>query len=54
MSNSPQQTAPSSKVIYEQNALATFNLLEALRQAGDLKMLSFTSSSTVYGEASKL
>jgi UDP-glucose 4-epimerase len=42
------------KIHYEQNVLATFNLLEAIRKVGDVKVLVFTSSSTVYGEASRI
>jgi UDP-glucose 4-epimerase len=44
------QTEP--KVHFEENVLATFNLLEAVRKAGAEKVLVFTSTSTVYGEAS--
>jgi len=39
------------KIHYEQNVLATFNLLEAIRKVGHVKTLIFTSSSTVYGDA---
>ncbi|MEM3728455.1 MAG: NAD-dependent epimerase/dehydratase family protein [Candidatus Bathyarchaeia archaeon] len=39
------------KIHYEQNVLATFNLLEAIRKVGRVKILVFTSSSTVYGDA---
>ncbi|MEM3616449.1 MAG: NAD-dependent epimerase/dehydratase family protein [Candidatus Bathyarchaeia archaeon] len=39
------------KIHYEQNVLATFNLLEVIRKAGYIKTLIFTSSSTVYGDA---
>jgi UDP-glucose 4-epimerase len=46
------QTAP--KVHFEENVLATFNLLEAVRRAGAEKTLIFTSTSTVYGEASMM
>jgi UDP-glucose 4-epimerase len=35
---------------FRQNIQATFNLLEAVRKAGSVNMLIFTSSSTVYGE----
>jgi len=42
------------KVHFEENILATFNLLEAIRQAKTLKTLVFTSTSTVYGEASQI
>jgi len=38
-------------VHYEQNVLATFNLLEAIRKIGDVRVFVFTSSSTVYGDA---
>lgn len=44
----------SPKVHYEQNILATFNLLEAIRKVGNVKMLLFTSSSTVYGEPTRV
>ena len=36
---------------FEQNVLATFNLLEVIRLSGDVKSLTFASTSTVYGEA---
>jgi UDP-glucose 4-epimerase len=36
---------------FEENILATFNLLEAIRKQGKPKTLVFTSTSTVYGEA---
>ncbi|MEM3770007.1 MAG: NAD-dependent epimerase/dehydratase family protein [Candidatus Bathyarchaeia archaeon] len=39
------------KIHYEQNVLATFNLLEVIRKVGRVKTLIFTSSSTVYGDA---
>ena len=39
---------------YEQNIRGTFNLLEATRKMGNTKMLIFASTSTVYGEASKI
>jgi UDP-glucose 4-epimerase len=37
-------------VIYENNVLATYNLLEAMRKA-EVERIVFTSTSTVYGEA---
>lgn len=37
---------------FRHNITATFNLLEATREAGCVKRLVFASSSTVYGEAS--
>ncbi len=43
------QTEP--RVHFEENVLVTFNLLEAIRQAGGEKCLVFTSTSTVYGDA---
>ena len=46
------QTAP--KVHFEENVLVTFNLLEAVRRAGGERTLVFTSTSTVYGEASMM
>ncbi len=42
------------KVHYEQNVVATFNLLEAIRKVDDVETLIFTSSSTVYGEPDKI
>jgi len=42
------------KVHYEQNIVATFNFLEAVREVGDVQKLVFTSSSTVYGETEKI
>jgi len=44
------QTEP--KVHFEENVVVTFNLLEAIRRAEAVKTLVFTSTSTVYGEAS--
>jgi UDP-glucose 4-epimerase len=46
------QTKP--KVHFEENVLATFNLLEAIRRGKAEKTLVFTSTSTVYGEASQV
>jgi UDP-glucose 4-epimerase len=43
------ETGP--KTHFEENILATFNLLEAIRKDGTAKTLVFASSSTVYGEA---
>lgn len=37
----------------EQNVLATYNLLEAMRK-NDVRQMAFTSTSTVYGEASEV
>lgn len=42
------------KVHYEQNVLATFNLLEAIRKVGGVKTLIFASSSAVYGDAEEI
>jgi UDP-glucose 4-epimerase len=42
------------KVHFEENVVVTFNLLEAIRQAGTEKTVVFTSTSTVYGEASQI
>jgi UDP-glucose 4-epimerase len=38
------------QVHYEENILATFKLLEAMRQVGAPRTIVFTSTSTVYGE----
>ena len=42
------------KVHLEENILTTFNLLEAIRQAKTPKTIVFTSTSTVYREASQI
>lgn len=42
------------EIHYKQNIAATFNLLEAIRRVGKVKALVFTSTSTVYGEASEI
>jgi UDP-glucose 4-epimerase len=42
-----------SRVHLDQNVIATYNLLEAMRKAGT-KRIAFTSTSTVYGEAAKV
>jgi UDP-glucose 4-epimerase len=39
------------RVHFEENVLATFNLLEAVRRAKTSKTIVFASTSTVYGEA---
>ncbi|MEM1540279.1 MAG: NAD-dependent epimerase/dehydratase family protein [Candidatus Bathyarchaeia archaeon] len=44
-------SSENPKIHYEQNILATFNLLEVVRKVGHVKTLVFTSSSTVYGDA---
>ncbi len=36
---------------FEENLMATFNVLEAMRKSASMKNLVFTSTSTVYGEA---
>jgi len=43
--------ASDTRVHLDQNILATYNLLEAMRK-GNTKKIAFTSTSTVYGEAS--
>jgi len=45
--------AQNTRVHLEQNVLATYNLLEAMRRCG-VKKIAFTSTSTVYGEATKI
>ncbi|MDD4652938.1 MAG: NAD-dependent epimerase/dehydratase family protein [Methanothrix sp.] len=42
--------AENTRVHLEQNVLATYSLLEAMRKSG-VKRIAFTSTSTVYGEA---
>lgn len=42
------------KVHFEENISATFNLLEVIRQTKTPKTIVFTSTSTVYGEASQI
>ena len=39
---------------FKQNVEATFNLLEDIRKNSDINLLVFTSTSTVYGEATKI
>jgi len=41
-------------VHFEQNVVATYNLLEALRRSGAVESMVFTSSSTVYGDAAEI
>ena len=45
--------AENTSVHLEQNVLATYNLLEAMRKTG-VQRIAFTSTSTVYGEATKV
>ena len=40
----------SPQDLFNQNVLATFNLLEVIRSSRDVKSLTFASTSTVYGE----
>ena len=42
------------KTHFEENILATFNLLEAMRKARKPKTIIFASTSTVYGEATRV
>ncbi len=42
------------EVHFDQNVVATFNLLEAVRRFGKAKFFVFTSSSTVYGDVSQI
>jgi len=42
------------RVHFEENVVATFNLLEAVRKTKSPKTIVFASTSTVYGEASKI
>ena len=43
----------NTHVHLEQNVLATYNLLEAMRK-NDVRQMAFTSTSTVYGEAAEV
>ncbi len=45
-------SAATPRSQYEQNVAATFALLESIRKADSVKTLVFSSSSTVYGDAS--
>jgi len=42
------------EVHFEENILTTFNLLKAIQQSNTTKIIIFTSTSTVYGEASQI
>ncbi len=42
--------ASVTKIHFDQNILATYNLLEAMRR-NNVKKVVFTSTSTIYGEA---
>jgi UDP-glucose 4-epimerase len=42
--------AENTRVHLEQNVMATYNVLEAMRKAG-VRRVAFTSTSTIYGEA---
>jgi len=44
----------SPGIHFEQNIKATYNLLEAVRQSATTEVFVFTSSSTVYGDASTI
>jgi UDP-glucose 4-epimerase len=44
----------NTRIDYEQNILATYNLLEAMKESKYCKSIVFTSTSTVYGEAKKM
>lgn len=44
----------NTRIDYEQNILATYNLLEAMKEMGECRRIVFTSTSTVYGEAEKI
>ncbi|MBS7647357.1 MAG: NAD-dependent epimerase/dehydratase family protein [Candidatus Bathyarchaeia archaeon] len=47
-------SSENPKIHYEQNVLATFNLLEAIRRTDSVKTLIFASTSTVYGDAQQI
>ncbi len=46
-----QSSSCDPRTHYANNLVATLNLLEAIRKAGNVKSLVFTSTSTVYGDA---
>lgn len=46
-------SAEKTKLIYDDNVLATFNVLEAMRKK-DVKKIVFASTSTVYGMAKQI
>lgn len=41
----------NTKIDFEQNVIATYNLLEAMKRSKECKRIIFASTSTVYGEA---
>jgi len=43
--------AMNTKIDFEQNILATYNILEEMRESRTTKTMLFTSTSTVYGDA---
>ncbi|MDW8040541.1 MAG: NAD-dependent epimerase/dehydratase family protein [Nitrososphaerota archaeon] len=47
-------SSENPQVHYEQNVLATFNLLEAVRRTESVKTIVFASSSAVYGDAEEI
>jgi len=49
-----QTSSATPHVHFQQNVAATYNLLEAIRKTRKVETLLFTSSSTVYGEATKI
>lgn len=44
----------NTKIDFEQNIVATYNVLEEMRESKTAKTILFTSTSTVYGEAKSL
>lgn len=46
--------AVNTKIDFEQNITATYNVLEGMRESKTTKTIVFTSTSTVYGDASVL
>jgi UDP-glucose 4-epimerase len=46
--------ASDTRIDYEQNLLATYDLLEAMRKSQHCRKLIFTSTSAVYGEANEI
>ncbi|MFQ5941176.1 MAG: NAD-dependent epimerase/dehydratase family protein [Nitrososphaerales archaeon] len=48
-----RQSVTDPEINFKQNVVATFNLLESIRKS-DAELLVFASTSTVYGEATKI
>jgi len=47
-------SSTNPEIHFNQNVMATYTLLEAIRKTGSVEILVFTSSSTVYGDAEEM